>query len=106
MMRFVLSLALLATTSCYGQDAAPLAQRGEALAAALCAQCHAVGRESTSPLPGAPAFRGLQDRLDLDDFLEGLREGLTTAHEDMPTFRFGREDARAIVAYLRSIRGP
>jgi hypothetical protein len=33
-----------------------------------------------------------------------LREGLISGHPDMPTFRFSREDARALTAYLRSIQ--
>jgi hypothetical protein len=35
-----------------------------------------------------------------------LREGLMVGHPDMPTFRFGREDARAFVLYLRSVQAP
>ena len=42
--------------------------------------------------------------VDLDDFTHRLREGLTSGHPDMPTFRFTREDARALTAYLRSIQ--
>jgi cytochrome c len=52
----------------------------------------------------APAFRDLGNRVDLDDFTQQLREGLTSGHPDMPTFRFTREDARALTAYLRSIQ--
>jgi hypothetical protein len=33
--------------------------------------------------------------------LDELREGLASGHPDMPTFRFSREDARALTAYLR-----
>ena len=50
------------------------------------------------------AFRDLGNRVDLDDFTQQLREGLTSGHPDMPTFRFTREDARALTAYLRSIQ--
>jgi mono/diheme cytochrome c family protein len=35
-----------------------------------------------------------------------IREGLLTGHEDMPMFRFGRNDADAMVAYIRSIQVP
>src|SRR5262249_6169969 len=52
----------------------------------------------------APAFRDLGNRVDLDDVTRRLREGLTSGHPDMPTFRFTREDARALTAYLRSIQ--
>jgi mono/diheme cytochrome c family protein len=51
----------------------------------------------------APAFRNLDRRLDLDTVVDRLREGLIGGHLDMPAFRFGREDAQALVRYLKSI---
>jgi mono/diheme cytochrome c family protein len=81
-------------------------RRGLALAERMCSQCHAIGRRGESPHAGAPPFRALDGRLDLDSFMERLREGLMTGHPDMPTFRFAREDARAFVLYLRSIQVP
>ena len=50
--------------------------------------------------------RELSRRIDLDTFPARLREGLTSGHPDMPTFRFAREDARALTVYLRSVQGP
>jgi mono/diheme cytochrome c family protein len=44
--------------------------------------------------------------VDLDGFMEQLREGLQSGHSEMPSFRFTREDARAVVTYLRSIQVP
>lgn len=79
--------------------------RGEALARTMCAECHATGRTDQSPHAGAPAFRSLEQRLDLDAFMDRLRQGLTSGHPDMPTFRFTRDDARALIAYLRSVQG-
>ena len=65
---------------------------------------HAIGKTGASPHAPAPPFRDLGNRVDLfDDFTHRLREGLTSGHPDMPTFRFTREDARALTAYLRSI---
>jgi hypothetical protein len=57
-----------------------------------------------SPHAQAPAFRALDRRVDLDTFFQRLREGVTVGHPDMPTFRFARDDARAFIAYLRSIQ--
>jgi hypothetical protein len=54
---------------------------------------------------GAPAFRSLDRRVELDTFTDRLREGLMSDHPDMPTFRFSREDARALVAYLQVYSG-
>jgi cytochrome c len=87
-------------------DMSPLERDGLALAERMCAQCHAVGALGTSPHSAAPAFRDISRRVDLDQFSERLREGLLSGHPDMPTFRFSREDARALIAYLRSIQGP
>ncbi|MCC6889732.1 MAG: cytochrome c [Hyphomicrobiales bacterium] len=78
--------------------------RGEKLVAELCGACHATGRGDASPHAAAPALRALDERLDLDAFVERLREGLQSPHADMPNFRFTRADARAVVAYLRSLQ--
>src|SRR5262245_16753493 len=88
------------------EDEAPseLRRQGRTLAERLCGDCHAIEKTGTSPQPPAPAFRELGDRVDLDDFTNRLREGLTSGHPDMPTFCFTREDARALTAYLRSIQ--
>jgi len=78
-------------------------RHGRALASRLCASCHAIGPRGDSPHVGAPRFRQLDRRLELDSFVDRLREGLSSGHPDMPTFRFTREDANALVAYLRTI---
>ena len=43
--------------------------------------------------------------MDLSELARRLRRGLLTGHEDMPMFRFKRDDADAMAAYIRSIRG-
>ena len=79
---------------------------GRILAERMCSNCHAIGRNGTSRHVGAPAFRMIDRRLDLDTFMDRLRDGLTVGHPDMPTFRFTRQDARALVSYLKSIQAP
>jgi len=106
--RFILAVVLLVGTLGRG-DAEELSapqQRGRALAERMCAGCHAIGRTGQSPHIGAPPFRDLDRRIDLDGFIARLRDGLTSGHPDMPTFRFTRGDARAFVAYLRAIETP
>ena len=107
-MRFAIALLLLGSSIFIGQAAESVAprERGRLLAKEICAGCHAIGRADQSPHAGAPPFRTLDRRLDLDTFAERLRAGLTSGHPDMPTFRFTRQDARALVAYLRFIQGP
>ena len=79
-------------------------EQGKLLAMTFCAQCHAVSATDASSHAQAPAFRALDRRVDLDTFFQRLREGVSVGHPDMPTFRFGRDDARAFIAYLRSIQ--
>ncbi len=88
------------------KEPSELEQRGRALAERMCSDCHAIGPRGQSPHAGAPAFRAIDRRVDLDSFMDRLREGLMVGHPDMPTFRFSREDARAFVLYLRSIQAP
>lgn len=99
-------LLALATTviSPSAGRAADRADRGRTLLTENCASCHAVGRTGQSPLPAAPPFRTIADRLDMDELFERMREGLSSAHRDMPTFRFTREDAHAIRSYLNTIQ--
>jgi cytochrome c len=102
----ILLLAATSVASAEDMSPSPLKQRGRALAERMCSQCHAIGKNGQSPHIGAPAFRALDRRVDLDSFMERLREGLMVGHPDMPTFRFTREDARAFLLYLRSIQAP
>jgi mono/diheme cytochrome c family protein len=106
-VRLAILLLLVATSPALAEGSpSPLEQRGRALAERMCSQCHAIGKSGQSPHVGAPAFRALDRRVDLDSFMERLREGLMVGHPDMPTFRFTREDARAFLLYLRSIQAP
>jgi cytochrome c len=101
-------LLLFGLSTCFAEDSAPVAieRQGRALAARMCSRCHAIGKSGPSPHSAAPAFRTLSRRVDLDTLATRLREGLISGHPDMPMFRFSREDARALIAYLRSIQGP
>lgn len=101
-----LGLALLLSTvwvtSAYALDAEQ--RRSRALLEELCGRCHAVGATGRSPLPLAPPFRSFGEKLYDTDMVQRLQDGLTTIHQDMPTFRFSRQEAAAAVNYLRSIQ--
>ncbi len=101
-------LVMLASSPSAAEDSTPtpLERHGRALAERMCSACHAVGRRGKGPHMRAPAFRVLDRRVELDTFTDRLREGLMSDHPDMPMFRFSREDARALVLYLRSIQSP
>lgn len=91
---------------CVAASAETPEQRGEVLARGLCGHCHAIGVTGKSRHPAAPRFRTLDNLTDLSKLARRIREGLMTGHEDMPMFRFNREDADAMVAYIRSIQRP
>ena len=107
-MRLAIAVILLGASAAIGgaAEGASLTQQGHALATRMCASCHAIGKDDASPHAAAPAFRNLDRRTDLDTFAARLRRGLMTGHQDMPTFRFSRDDAYAISAYVRSVQGP
>jgi mono/diheme cytochrome c family protein len=79
-------------------------ERGRVLLNDYCARCHAIGKTGKSPHEAAPAFRTLGRSLDLDEFAIRLQRGLLPGHPDMPAFKFEKEDARAVAAYLRDIQ--
>ena len=102
----VIASALLLVTWSAAARAETAQQRGEVIARGLCSRCHAIGVTGDSPHPAAPRFRTLDNRTDLSKLARRIREGLLTGHEDMPMFRFDRNDADAMVAYIRSIQRP
>jgi mono/diheme cytochrome c family protein len=99
----ILLVMVLAASDSFAEGS--LEKRGQTLATRLCARCHSIGKHDPSQRAGAPAFRHLEQRVNLDTFGSRLRQGVMSGHHDMPEFRFSREDARALVAYLRSIQG-
>jgi cytochrome c len=102
MRRWAILLALLLPAACAPrtEDAAA---RGERLAEARCASCHAIGRTGASPRANAPAFRDLHRRYPVDQLAESLAEGIVTGHPDMPEQSFDRAEVEAFIAYLRSL---
>ena len=82
-------------------------QHGEALLQKMCARCHAVGPAGASPNNKAPPFRNLgENKLYDPDFGQRLQEGYSSIHKFMPTFRFERDDAEAVLNYLKAIQQP
>lgn len=98
-----LLLIVAASNAAHGLDAEQ--RRGKQLVERLCARCHAVSTTGRSPHPDAPPFRSFgEKKLYDEDFRQRLQDGLFTIHPDMPTFEFSRDDATAVVNYLRAIQ--
>ena len=94
---------LFATTAARTEDGL---EKGRELATRMCAHCHAVGKWERSPLTNATPFRQMEARVDYDDLQRRLQDGLVAGHPAMPMFVFKAEEARALIVYLRAIRGP
>ena len=104
----LLAAAMIATAAQAFEDApgdpAASIAKGRALVERNCGMCHAVGAQGDSPLPKAPRFRDLNDRLDMENLGEGLAQGILTSHPAMPEFRFQPQEVVSIVLYLKSIQ--
>jgi mono/diheme cytochrome c family protein len=92
-------------TAVTAHELSALQRQGSTLAHQFCSRCHATGQLGSSPHHDAPPFRDLASDVDLDGFAGRLREGLAVGHPDMPMFRFSRDNARALTAYLRAVQG-
>src|SRR6266508_2632788 len=75
-VRLAVICLLLATSAGLAEDSepSPLERDGRALAERMCSECHAIDKSGQSPHVGAPAFRALDRRVDLDTFMDRLRE--------------------------------
>jgi mono/diheme cytochrome c family protein len=102
------AVAMVLALSAHGESAEidAFIKQGHSLVTRMCGTCHAVEKHDSSPHASAPAFRNLERHLDLGELVDRLRRGPIAGHDDMPVFRFTRDEAQAIVAYLRSIQAP
>ncbi len=81
---------------------AELVERGRIIAETFCAGCHATGATGESPLPEAPPFRTFKEQWPVEMLAEGLAEGLTTGHPEMPVVTMTPGEIDAFLAYLDS----
>jgi cytochrome c len=94
-----------AATPGFSQDRKLIA-RGQDIADANCARCHATGRTGASPLADAPLFRDLNRRYNVELLAEAFAEGIVTGHPGMPVFVFSPADIEAVIAYLKNLSVP
>ncbi len=80
-------------------------KKGAALAASVCAQCHAVRNgQRRSPNPMAPSFSSVARTPGMTD--RALRVWLQSSHPTMPNFILTRDERNDIVAYILSLKSP
>jgi cytochrome c len=99
----VVVLAVAVTAPVLAQSLSPAAQRGQNIARANCARCHAIDKVTESPLKTAPPFRALHTRYPVDNLEEPLAEGIVTGHADMPEFRFEPDQISDFIAFLKTL---
>lgn len=78
--------------------------RGQAVAEARCAACHAVSANSTSPNPESPGFEDIANRKGLTSAT--LRQYLRNAHNypDAMQFKLDRGQVRDLSAYIVTLK--
>lgn len=107
-MRIILPglILLLAACSPSGDPdtRSSLVERGQAIAQADCASCHALDAASPSPHAEAPPFRTLSERYPVASLQEALAEGIMVGHPDMPEFSFDPDEIDALIAFIESVQ--
>jgi mono/diheme cytochrome c family protein len=96
--RFGASVAVAAGLA--GGAAAADVERGAAIAARWCANCHAVGPAVRRSDADPPAFAQIGRQPDLD--AGKLRAFLMTPHPRMPDMALTRQEIEDLVAFIRS----
>jgi mono/diheme cytochrome c family protein len=83
---------------------------GQALAEQRCARCHAIGRDGTSPYPGAQPFRNFGRRWRRGQLRDALRTGIIVEHDQaearVPPMKLTDPEIDVLLAYLDSIATP
>lgn len=97
--------AVVAAPAAAAQRTDPrLVERGRTVAQTRCAACHAVGRSGDSVRPSAPPFRTLPETYPVADLIAALSEGAAPSSQEMHRFRLPAGDARALTAYILSMK--
>ena len=81
-----------------------LINRGQGIAEAACASCHAIGADDISVHPDAPAFRTIGQKYSVWSLDEALAEGIVVGHPDMPVWELMPEDIEGLLTYMDSIQ--
>ena len=96
--------ACAAGTSDVASGSGDVASAGRQLASERCGSCHAIGREpAISPHESAPPFTEIVQLYPAESLSEALAEGIMVGHEDMPEFRFTKDEVHDLIRYLKSL---
>ena len=100
--RIILGCLFMATPLFAQALAAGEAERGEQLARQWCASCHLVSEEQASATTEAPPFPAIAQRS--PDEISALAGFLADPHPPMPDLSLTREEIRALLAYIASLK--
>lgn len=100
----LLIFAAVALVGCASDSASSGRMSGQALAERDCGACHATGPSDRSKMPGAPMFRTLGDRYELEGLAEALAEGISVGHPSMPELAYPQDQVVSLIAYLKSLQ--
>jgi mono/diheme cytochrome c family protein len=76
------------------------AQAGFTYAKAVCANCHAIVSNETSPVPEAPVFDEIANMPGMS--AKALLVWMQTQHPTMPNITLERDDLMDVIAYILS----
>ncbi len=106
LMAFAATSPAAAPRAAVAPPTVPQIEVGRIIAERDCSSCHAVGPAGESPLEGAPRWRDLHSRFDVNDLAEALAEGISVGHQGMPDNPYEPADVQALIAYLKSLETP
>jgi len=98
-----LLLCLPMTLDAAAESSKLAAARGKIILQEQCGRCHAIEAVGQSPLKEAPPLRDIYAQFDLRELQARIRQGIGSAHKDMPQIPFSDEDVYAILSYLYAL---
>ncbi|MCS6879602.1 MAG: hypothetical protein N2038_02390 [Geminicoccaceae bacterium] len=116
--RWAIAVALVAFSACVpaappdrgAREPAPAQEEpqmprelGRRIAETLCARCHALAPEATSPHPAAPPLPVLARRWPAETLLPRLEEGIVAVHPDMPEIRLAPAEIDPFLAFWSTL---
>lgn len=99
----IATLLVFATAGAATAEESSPSQKGQEIAAKLCARCHAIARDDESAFAEAPPFRTFAAKWPLESLEEAFAEGIVVGHPAMPEFQFGPEDIQNLLSYIGSL---
>ena len=79
-----------------------LLERGQAIAEARCARCHAIKGDDQPPHSIVTPFRDLHIRFPIEMLTDARASGVISGHDEMPMFELSDPDMEALLSYIDS----